>query len=59
MVENARFSRRMVSNATWHLEKVTYGKSYVANLNVWFIISHMIDDAIKINKGIKKKEKIK
>ena len=27
------------------------------HLNVWLIISHMIDDAIKGNKGIKKEEK--
>ena len=36
---------------------MTHGKSYVVHLNVWLIISHMIDDAIKGNKGIKKKEK--
>ena len=46
-----------MSDATWHLERVAYGKSYVVHLNVWLIISHMIDNAIKRNKGIKKKEK--
>ena len=35
---------------------MTHGKSYVVHLNVWLIISHMIDDAIKDNKGIKKKK---
>ena len=29
----------------------------MVHLNVWLTISHMIDDAIKLNKGIKKKEK--
>ena len=46
-----------MSNATWHLEKVTHGKSYVVHLNMWLIISHMIDDAKERNKGIKKNEK--
>ena len=46
-----------MSNAIWHPKRVTHGKSYVVHLNVWFKISHMIDDAIKENKGIKKKEK--
>ena len=46
-----------MSDATWHLERVTHGQSYVVHLNVWLIISHMINDAIKGNKGIKKKEK--
>ena len=44
-------------DVTWHLEGMTHGKSYVVHLNVWLIIDHMIDDAIKRNKGIKKKEK--
>ena len=46
-----------MSNAIWHPERVTYGKSYVVHLNVWLSISHMIDDAIKEKKRIKKKEK--
>ena len=46
-----------MSNARWHPERVTRGQSYVVHLNVWLINSHMIDDAIKGNKGIKKKEK--
>ena len=37
---------------------MTHGKSYVVHSNVWLIIIHMIDDAIKGNKGIKKKKKI-
>ena len=48
-----------MSDAIWHPERVTHGQSYVVHLNVWLIISHMIDDAIKGNKGIKKKEKEK
>ena len=36
---------------------MTHDKNYVVHLNVWLIISHMIDDAIKYNKGIKKKKK--
>ena len=46
-----------MSDAIWHPKRVTHGKSYVVHLNVWLTISHMIDDAIKGNKGIKKKEK--
>ena len=44
-------------DAIWHPKRVTHGKSYVVHLNVWLTISHMIDDAMKGNKGIKKKEK--
>ena len=46
-----------MSDAIWHPKRVTHGKSYVVHLNVWLIISHMIDDAIKGNKGIKKNKK--
>ena len=45
-----------MSDATWHPKRVTHGKSHVVHLNVWLTISHMIDDAIKDNKGIKEKE---
>ena len=44
-----------MSDAIWHPKRVTRGKSYVLHLIVWLTISHMIDDAIKRNKGIKKK----
>ena len=46
-----------MSNVTWHSKRVTHGKSHVVHLNVWLTISHMIDDTIKGNKGIKKKRK--
>ena len=46
-----------MSDATWHPKRVTHGKSHMVHLNVWLTIIHMIDDAIKGNKGIKKKEK--
>ena len=45
-----------MSDATWHPKRVTHGKSYMVHLNVWLTMSHMIDDAIKGNKGIKKKK---
>ena len=45
-----------MSNTTWHPKRVTHGKSHVVHLNVWLIISHIINDAIKGNNGIKKKE---
>ena len=38
-------------------KRVTHSKSHAVHLNVWFTISHMIDDVIKGNKGIMKKEK--
>ena len=53
----ARFSRHGVSEATWHPKRVTQGKSHVMYLNVWLTISHISDDAIEGNKGIKKEEK--
>ena len=46
-----------MSDAIWHLKRVTHDKSHEIHLNVWLIISHIIDDAIKGNKGIKKKKK--
>ena len=46
-----------MSDFTWHPKRVTHGKSHVVHLNVLLIISHMIEDAIKGNKGIKKKKK--
>ena len=46
-----------MSDATWHPERVTHDKNYVVHLTMWLTISHMIDDAIKGNKRIKKREK--
>ena len=46
-----------MSDAIWHPERVTRGKSYVVHLNLWLAISYIIDDAIKGNKGIKKRKK--
>ena len=39
-----------MSDVIWHPKRVTHDKSYVVHLNVWLIISHVIDDAIKGNK---------
>ena len=38
------------------VEGMPHGKSHVVHLKVWLTISHMKYDAIKGNKGIKKKE---
>ena len=46
-----------MSDAIWHPKRVTHSKSHVVHLNVWLTISHMINDAIKGNKKIKKKKK--
>ena len=48
-----------MSDATWHPKRVTHGKSHMVHLNVWLTISHMIDDAIKGNKRIKKKKMVR
>ena len=58
-IKITRFSRRKASNVTWHSKRVTHGKSHVVHLNVWLTISHMIDNTIKGNKGIKRKKKKK
>ena len=46
-----------MSDAIRHLKRVTHRKSYVVHLNVCLTISHMIDDAIKKIKELRKKKK--